>query len=65
MHRRRSRTVNRLETTNVCSFVRTKRPIWIQLLVIFLNWLGWFPFLVFDANWMCKDVYVGRVGRQL
>ncbi|RWR72315.1 sucrose transporter-like protein [Cinnamomum micranthum f. kanehirae] len=28
------------------------RPMWILLLVTCLNWLAWFPFLLFDTDWM-------------
>ncbi|XP_073020356.1 sucrose transport protein-like isoform X1 [Primulina eburnea] len=38
------------------------RPMWILLLVTFLNWFAWFPFLLFDTDWMGKEVYGGQVG---
>ncbi|KAI9073663.1 hypothetical protein K1719_044376 [Acacia pycnantha] len=39
-----------------------KRPMWILLLVTCLNWIAWFPFLLFDTDWMGKEVYGGKVG---
>ncbi|XXG45529.1 hypothetical protein AAC387_Pa02g0590 [Persea americana] len=39
------------------------RPMWILLLVTFLNWLAWFPFLLFDTDWMGKEVYGGVVNQ--
>ncbi|CAM8945532.1 unnamed protein product [Rhodiola kirilowii] len=39
-----------------------KRPMWILLLVTCLNWIAWFPFLLFDTDWMGREVYGGTVG---
>ncbi|XVF37241.1 hypothetical protein REPUB_Repub19eG0129600 [Reevesia pubescens] len=36
-----------------------KRPMWILLLVTCLNWIAWFPFLLFDTDWMGREVYGG------
>ncbi|KAL6007696.1 general substrate transporter [Asimina triloba] len=41
------------------------RPMWILLLVTCLNWVAWFPFLLFDTDWMGKEVYGGKVGERL
>lgn len=38
------------------------RPMWMLLLVTCLNWIAWFPFLLFDTDWMGKEVYGGKVG---
>lgn len=38
------------------------RPMWMLLLVTCLNWIAWFPFLLFDTDWMGKEVYGGTVG---
>ena len=27
-----------------------------------LNWIAWFPFLLFDTDWMGKEVYGGKTG---
>lgn len=36
------------------------RPMWILLLVTALNWIAWFPFLLFDTDWMGREVYGGK-----
>ncbi|GAA0149547.1 hypothetical protein Leryth_000384 [Lithospermum erythrorhizon] len=36
------------------------RPMWFLLLVTCLNWIAWFPFLLFDTDWMGKEVYGGK-----
>ncbi|CAI9114694.1 OLC1v1015473C1 [Oldenlandia corymbosa var. corymbosa] len=41
------------------------RPMWILLIVTFLNWIGWFPFFLFDTDWMGREVYGGEVGNSL
>uniref|UniRef100_A0A2P2LY39 Sucrose transporter 5 n=1 Tax=Rhizophora mucronata TaxID=61149 RepID=A0A2P2LY39_RHIMU len=33
--------------------------IWTILLVTALNWIGWFPFILFDTDWMGREVYGG------
>uniref|UniRef100_A0A2C9U1M8 Sucrose transporter n=1 Tax=Manihot esculenta TaxID=3983 RepID=A0A2C9U1M8_MANES len=35
-------------------------PVWTILLVTALNWLGWFPFLLFDTDWMGREIYGGK-----
>ncbi|XP_044509929.1 sucrose transport protein SUC2-like [Mangifera indica] len=37
-----------------------QRPMWILLLVTALNWIAWFPFLLFDTDWMGREVYGGN-----
>lgn len=44
------------------AFRELKRPMWILLLVTCLNWIAWFPFLLFDTDWMGSEVYGGKVG---
>ncbi|RDX83797.1 Sucrose transport protein SUC2, partial [Mucuna pruriens] len=44
------------------AFRELKRPMWILLLVTCLNWIAWFPFLLFDTDWMGHEVYGGTVG---
>lgn len=34
-------------------------PIWIILLVTALTWIGWFPFLLYDTDWMGREIYGG------
>ncbi|XP_059631903.1 sucrose transport protein-like [Cornus florida] len=38
------------------------RTMWILLMVTCLNWIGFFPFLLYDTDWMGKEVYGGKVG---
>ncbi|CAN1185236.1 Sucrose transport protein SUC4 [Linum perenne] len=33
--------------------------VWTILLVTALNWIGWFPFLLFDTDWMGREIYGG------
>ncbi|KAH9616432.1 hypothetical protein KSS87_002033 [Heliosperma pusillum] len=35
-------------------------PIWLILSVTALTWIGWFPFLLFDTDWMGREVYGGN-----
>ncbi|XP_059631205.1 sucrose transport protein SUC4 [Cornus florida] len=35
-------------------------PIWVILLVTSLTWIGWFPFLLFDTDWMGREIYRGK-----
>ncbi|KAK1433364.1 hypothetical protein QVD17_10274 [Tagetes erecta] len=37
------------------------KPMWVLLLVTCLNWIAWFPFLLFDTDWMGREVYGGGV----
>ncbi|KAL1212444.1 Sucrose transport protein SUC1 [Cardamine amara subsp. amara] len=37
-----------------------KRPMWMLLIVTALNWIAWFPFLLFDTDWMGREVYGGN-----
>ncbi|KAJ4850510.1 Sucrose transport protein suc4 [Turnera subulata] len=34
--------------------------VWTILLVTALNWIGWFPFLLFDTDWMGREIYGGE-----
>ncbi|KAK6938034.1 hypothetical protein RJ641_031542, partial [Dillenia turbinata] len=36
--------------------------IWMILFVTALTWIGWFPFLLFDTDWMGREVYGGDPG---
>ncbi|KAJ0946404.1 putative MFS transporter superfamily [Helianthus annuus] len=49
----------------VAALKELSKPIWILLLVSFFNWLAWFPFLLFDTDWMGKYIYGGKLGAQL
>jgi len=34
-------------------------PVWIILSVTALTWTGWFPFTLFDTDWMGREIYGG------
>jgi solute carrier family 45 protein 1/2/4 len=36
------------------------RPMWCILAVTALTWISWFPFLLFDTDWMGREVYGGE-----
>ncbi|CAA7040231.1 unnamed protein product [Microthlaspi erraticum] len=36
-----------------------ERPMWMLIIVTALNWIAWFPFLLFDTDWMGREVYGG------
>ncbi|KAI3993001.1 hypothetical protein MKX01_009744, partial [Papaver californicum] len=42
------------------TFTYLTGPIWIILLVTSLTWVGWFPFLLFDTDWMGREIYKGK-----
>ncbi|KAK9270606.1 hypothetical protein L1049_026188 [Liquidambar formosana] len=47
----------------ILSAVRSlKRPMRVLIVVTCLNWIAWFPFLLFDTDWMGREVYGGKVG---
>ncbi|KZV46386.1 sucrose transporter 4 [Dorcoceras hygrometricum] len=33
--------------------------VWIILFVTVLTWIGWFPFFLFDTDWMGREIYGG------
>ncbi|URE34100.1 Sucrose transport protein [Musa troglodytarum] len=35
-------------------------PIWTVLIVTALTWIGWFPFILFDTDWMGWEMYKGN-----
>ncbi|THU68510.1 hypothetical protein C4D60_Mb08t04640 [Musa balbisiana] len=35
-------------------------PIWTVLIVTALTWIGWFPFILFDTDWMGQEMYKGN-----
>lgn len=41
------------------------KSMWILMLVTCLNWIAWFPFLLFDTDWMGKEVFGGTVGEPI
>ncbi|KAL8138349.1 hypothetical protein V2J09_004350 [Rumex salicifolius] len=42
-----------------------KRPMWILMAVTCLNWIAWFPFILYDTDWMGREIYGGDVGSKL
>lgn len=42
------------------TFKYFSKPIWIILSVTALTWIGWFPFLLFDTDWMGREIYGGE-----
>ncbi|MED6186549.1 sugar transporter protein [Stylosanthes scabra] len=34
-------------------------PVWIIMSVTALTWIGWFPFILFDTDWMGREIYGG------
>lgn len=39
-----------------------ERPMIMLLVVTCLNWIAWFPFILFDTDWMGREVYGGDSG---
>lgn len=35
-------------------------PVWMVLCVTALTWIGWFPFILFDTDWMGREIYKGN-----
>ncbi|KAK7268878.1 hypothetical protein RIF29_21587 [Crotalaria pallida] len=44
------------------AFRELKRPMWMLLLVTCLNWIAWFPWVLYDTDWMGREVYGGEPG---
>ncbi|CAN1296923.1 Sucrose transport protein SUC2 [Linum perenne] len=38
------------------------RPTWMLLLVTCLNWFAWFPWVLYNTDWMGREVYGGDSG---
>ncbi|KAK7277338.1 hypothetical protein RIF29_18489 [Crotalaria pallida] len=47
------------------AFSELKRPMWMLLLVTCLNWIAWFPWVLYDTDWMGREVYGGKVGQKV
>ncbi|KAK7315211.1 hypothetical protein VNO77_33748 [Canavalia gladiata] len=41
-----------------------QKPMWLLMLVTAINWFGWFPYFLFDTDWMGREVYGGQVGQE-
>ncbi|XP_010673573.2 sucrose transport protein SUC2 [Beta vulgaris subsp. vulgaris] len=35
------------------------KPMWLLFLVTAMNWVAWFPFLLFNTDWVGKEIYGG------
>ncbi|XP_061371287.1 sucrose transport protein SUC8-like [Gastrolobium bilobum] len=46
------------------AFKELKKPMWMLMAVTALNWIAWFPFFLFDTDWMGREVYGGKVGER-
>ncbi|XP_038990067.1 sucrose transport protein SUT2 [Phoenix dactylifera] len=42
------------------SFRYLTLPVWMVLIVTALTWIGWFPFILFDTDWMGREIYRGN-----
>lgn len=42
------------------TFKYFSKAIWTILSVTALTWIGWFPFLLFDTDWMGREIYGGE-----
>ncbi|XP_028069737.1 sucrose transport protein SUC8-like [Camellia sinensis] len=36
------------------------RPMMLLLVVTSLNWIGWFPFILYDTDWVGREIYGGK-----
>ncbi|CAN1817925.1 Sucrose transport protein SUC2 [Linum perenne] len=41
------------------------KPTWMLLLVTCLNWFAWFPWVLYNTDWMGREVYGGDSGTNL
>ncbi|KAL9323916.1 hypothetical protein ACSQ67_008773 [Phaseolus vulgaris] len=46
------------------AFKGLQKPMWMLMLVTAINWLAWFPYVLFDTDWMGREVYGGDVGQK-
>nr|KYP47733.1 Sucrose transport protein SUC2 [Cajanus cajan] len=46
------------------AFKELKRPMWILMFVTAINWVAWFPYMLYDTDWMGREVYGGDVGQK-
>ncbi|EOA34705.1 hypothetical protein CARUB_v10022273mg [Capsella rubella] len=37
-----------------------ERPMWMLLIVTAINWIAWFPFILYDTDWMGREVFGGN-----
>ncbi|KAJ9560334.1 hypothetical protein OSB04_005494 [Centaurea solstitialis] len=41
------------------TFKYLPKPVWLILFISALTWIGWFPFTLFDTDWMGREIYGG------
>ncbi|KAK9067828.1 hypothetical protein SSX86_011939 [Deinandra increscens subsp. villosa] len=41
------------------TFKYLPKPVWLILFITSLTWIGWFPFILFDTDWMGREIYGG------
>ncbi|XP_047166571.1 sucrose transport protein SUC8-like [Vigna umbellata] len=46
------------------AFKGLKKPMWMLMLVTAITWIAWFPYVLFDTDWMGREVYGGDVGQK-
>ncbi|QCD94352.1 hypothetical protein DEO72_LG5g2437 [Vigna unguiculata] len=46
------------------AFKGLEKPMWMLMLVTAINWIAWFPYVLFDTDWMGREVYGGDVGQK-
>ncbi|QCD94356.1 hypothetical protein DEO72_LG5g2440 [Vigna unguiculata] len=46
------------------AFKGLKKPMWMLMLVTAVTWIAWFPYVLFDTDWMGREVYGGEVGEK-
>ncbi|RDX96561.1 Sucrose transport protein SUC5, partial [Mucuna pruriens] len=46
------------------SFRGLTKPMWMLFIVTAINWFAWFPYILFDTDWMGREVYGGDVGEK-
>nr|ADL29729.1 sugar transporter [Galega orientalis] len=44
------------------AFNGLERSMWMLMCVTAINWVAWFPFFLFDTDWMGREVYGGKTG---
>ncbi|XP_030550824.1 sucrose transport protein SUC2-like [Rhodamnia argentea] len=42
------------------AFKNLTKPMWLLYLMTALNWIAWFPFILYDTDWMGLEVYGGK-----
>ncbi|KAL5066273.1 hypothetical protein RYX36_028010 [Vicia faba] len=46
------------------AFNGLEKKMWMLMLVTFINWIAWFPFFLFNTDWMGHEVYGGATGEK-